>query len=458
MLVLVVDDEIAVQQVTSATVRRGGYAVDTAGSVAEAEERLACGDYDLVLCDVRLPDGDGIELVRRMKAAGLDTHFVVMTAFASLETAVEALRAGAADYIIKPARAEELLHRLRQIDTLRGLRAENAALRRIVEGGAGRRFQFQSPVMAQVDRMVDKVAGTDFTVLITGESGTGKGVIARDIHDQSPRARHPFIVVNCGAIPEPLIEAELFGHTRGAFTGAVKSRKGLFVQADKGTIFLDEIGELPPPMQAKLLHVLEDRLVRPVGAEECRRVDVRIIAATNRNLPQMIEEARFREDLYFRLAAFTIEAPPLRARKDDIPALIRWTLQDLAGARPLPELDPAAEEVMCEYAWPGNVRELDNVLSSAYILADGDRITLADLPAMKRTLAAVSEGSETAREGGLRERLRRVEAELILAALRDCNGDRRLAAQRLGIGLSSLYRKLEEIDGDATAALAASGR
>ncbi|MBL8490838.1 MAG: sigma-54-dependent Fis family transcriptional regulator, partial [Rhodocyclaceae bacterium] len=382
MHVLIIDDEAAVRQILASAVTRAGYSADTAENAREGAAKLVRGDVDVALCDIRMPDGDGVELVRSFRGSGIDTQFIMVTAFASVETAVEALRAGATDYIIKPVRQEELAHRLAQMDALRGLKAENRALRRLVNGEGDRgRFQFGAEKMAVVERLASKVAVTDSTVLITGESGTGKGVVARSIHEQSRRTDFPFIPVNCGAIPENLLESEFFGHTKGAFSGADRARKGLFTQADRGTLFLDEIGELPLHMQTKLLHVIEDKEVRPIGGEQARKVDTRIVAATNRDLSEMVKQGRFREDLYFRLSQFLIHIPPLRERREDIPRLIRYVMQNIASnSQKTLELDPAAEEIMVDYAWPGNVRELENVVNRAYILADGGRITLSDLP------------------------------------------------------------------------------
>jgi transcriptional regulator with PAS, ATPase and Fis domain len=301
-----------------------------------------------------------------------------------------------------------------------------------------------------MERLVSKVAVTDSTVLITGESGTGKGVTARSIHEMSTRSEYPFIPVNCGAIPENLLESEFFGHTKGAFTGADRARKGLFSQADRGTLFLDEIGELPLHMQTKLLHVIEDKEVRPLGGEQARRVDTRIVAATNRNLAEMVKEGTFREDLFFRLSMFHIHIPPLRERREDIPRLIRYILQNLAGnaSKKIMELDPMAEELLIDYAWPGNVREVENVINRVYILADGERLALSDLPPdiARNTVSKPVGGMLVAGNEGLRDQLRRLEAEIIFNTLRDCGGDRKNASQRLGIGLSSLYRKLEEFE------------
>src|SRR6185369_16002001 len=313
MHVLVIDDEAAIRQILASAISKAGHSVDTADCVKEASSKLVRGDVDVALCDIMMPDGNGVELVRSFRGAGIDTQFVMVTAFASMETAVEALRAGATDYMVKPIRTEELLHRLEQIASMRGLKAENQALRQMVSPERGV-FHFSSRSMIDMERLVSKVAVTDSTVLITGESGTGKGVTARNIHEMSPRSEFPFIPVNCGAIPENLLESEFFGHSKGAFTGADRARKGLFTQADRGTLFLDEIGELPLHMQTKLLHVIEDKEVRPLGGDNVRRVDTRIIAATNRNLSEMVKDGRFREDLYFRLSMFQIHIPPLRER------------------------------------------------------------------------------------------------------------------------------------------------
>ena len=449
--VLVIDDEPAIRQMLSLMLVRAGYDVEAAASAEEASARLAKGEFDVALCDIKMPGMDGIELLRRTKAAGIDVVFIMVTAFASMDTAIEALKAGAADYIVKPARNEEILHRLSQIEAMRGLRNENRALRDLVLGSDQNRFRFRAPAMLELERMVGKVARTDSTVLVTGESGTGKGIVSRQIHELSGRRDAPFIPVNCGAIPDSLLEAEFFGHTKGAFTSADRARKGLFVQADRGTIFLDEIGELPIAMQTKLLHVIEDKEVRAIGSEQLRKVDVRIVAATNRNLPEMVAAGTFREDLYYRLSVFDLRVPALRERREDLPELFRFLLaridREAAGAREL-EIDPVAEELLMAYPWPGNVRELDNVLNRAHILADRDVITPGDLPPeiARMPLTAAPGGTQVARNGTLRDRMRRLEAEAILEALRDAGGDRKIASQALGIGLSSLYRKLEDID------------
>lgn len=435
----------------AAAVSGAGYSVDEAASAAEAAAKLARGDVDVALCDIKMPDGSGIDLLRDTRASGIDTTFIMVTAFGSLETAVDALRAGAFDYVAKPVSDEELLHRLAQIDALQGLREENRTLRQAVSASKPKLYHFTSPKMLEVERLVSKVASTDRTVLISGESGTGKGVVARAIHEQSERRNGPFLSVNCSAIPENLLESEFFGHTKGAFTSADRARKGLFLQAQKGTLFLDEIGELSLHMQAKLLNVIEDKEVRPVGSELVRRVDTRIIAATNADLAERVSQGRFRGDLFFRLRVFHIHIPPLRERQADIRGLIRFLLQAAntgSGGPRVTELDPMAEASLLAYGWPGNLRELENVINRACVLAEGDCITLADLPSEIASLEMLQAhaGTAIAEEGHLREQIRKLEADILLHAIDAAGGDRKLAAQRLGIHLSSLYRKLDEME------------
>lgn len=449
---LVVDDEPAIRQVVSAQLRKAGHVVEQVGDAEAALERLSRGDVDIVLSDIKLPNMSGIELLREARAANIDTAFIMMTAFASVDTAIEAIKAGAADYMIKPLNHDELMHRLNKVGDLRGLRAENRVLRRLVMGANQDVFGFNSPAMREMEHMAAKVARTNSTVLITGESGTGKGVVARLIHQQSLRADGNFIPVNCGAIPENLVESEFFGHTKGAFTGADKVRKGLFLEADGGTIFLDEIGELPLSLQVKLLHVIENKAVRPVGSEQERPVDVRIIAATNRDLGEMVAQGTFREDLYFRLTVFHILVPPLRDRRQDLPALVKFMLRRntrrMGSDGQEATLAPGVEELLVNYDWPGNVRELENVLDRALILADQGRVTMDDLPASITKVApsAGCAGLNLNLSGTLREQVHKFEAALIMRTIEEEGGDRRAAAQKLNIGLSSLYRKLEESD------------
>lgn len=446
--VLVVDDEPAIRQILAVRLTKAGCRVVQAADATEALEKLAKGEFEVAVSDIQMPDFDGIELVRRARAAGVDTSFIMMTAYASVDTAIQAIKAGASDYMIKPVRHDEVLHRVAKVADMRRLSSENRVLREIVNAAQEEVFGFASPAMRDLDRLIAKVAPTDSTVLVTGESGTGKGVIARKIHQQSGRAPGPFIPVNCGAIPENLMESELFGHVKGSFTGADKARKGLFLEADKGTIFLDEIGELPLALQVKLLHVIEEKSVRPVGSEQAKKADVRIVAATNRDLAQMVADGRFREDLYFRLTVFHLHVPPLRERRQDIPELVRFMIR--RGAKRLNAsgelvIEPEVDQALGVYGWPGNVRELENVVDRALILAEDGRITPADLPPQ---IARLIPAPETAEKGGnpLRDQVRRFECSLIVKAIADAGGDRRLAARNLGIGLSSLYRKIEEFE------------
>jgi two-component system response regulator AtoC len=297
-----------------------------------------------------------------------------------------------------------------------------------------------------VERLVNKVAPTSSTVLITGESGSGKGMLARMIHEQSTRNTGPFVPVNCGAIPEQLLESEFFGHTRGSFTGADRARKGLFLEADGGSLFLDEIGELPMTMQTKLLHVIEERQVRAVGSDQLRRIDTRILVATNRDLPKMVEQGIFREDLYFRLSMFQITLPPLRDRHTDLRDFVHFLLghgRDLDPAKAF-QLDADAEAILLAYPWPGNLRELDNVINRARILAENNRITVSDLPPTLVGNAPVGGNDGDTGQTTLRLQLRRHEIKLLQEAIAAAEGDRRAAAQKLGISLSSLYRKIGE--------------
>ena len=449
--IMVIDDEPAIRQILAAHLNKAGCHVTVAANGLDAFKRLAQGDIEIAICDIKMPDISGIELVKRAREAGIDTNFIMMTAYASVDTAIEAIQAGASDYMIKPVRNQEVMHRLLKIADLRGLRAENQVLRNLVQGKKEDYFAFKSPVTQETERLICKVAPTDSTVQITGNSGTGKGIIARRIHQLSSRSNEPFIPVNCGALPENLMESELFGHTKGAFTGADKARKGLFMEADKGTIFLDEIGELPIQLQVKLLHVIEEKSVRAVGSEQMRKADVRIIAATNRNLEQMVAEGKFRQDLYFRLSTFHIHAAPLKERHQDIPGLVRFLLErgtdNLKIGRPV-TLDPEVDELFLNYDWPGNIRELENVIDRALILADNGCITVADLPA--QILQSASTGlapiPSCDSSASLRDQVRQFEHDVISKTIQDAHGDRRMAAQRLGIGLSSLYRKIEDLE------------
>lgn len=444
--ILVVDDELALRQITADTIARSGHTVDTAAGGLEAIEKLKDGEYDICLSDIRMPDLSGIEVIERAKALKIDTSFLMMTAYASVTTAIEAMKAGAYDYMVKPIRQEDLINRLSQLSDIIGLRSENEVLRNLVMATSENHCPSQSAAMQNLDRLTKKVAVTDSTVMITGESGTGKGVTARNIHKNSLRSHGPFIPVNCGAIPENLLESEFFGHAKGAFTGAIKIKKGLFLEADHGTLFLDEIGELPFNLQVKLLHVIEDRQVRAVGSEVSKPVDVRIVVATNRNLEDMVREGTFREDLFFRLNVFNLEIPPLRERQDDIEALTRFFVRQEARKLGLPEgieIEPEVIALLQGYRFQGNVRELENIVARSLILAEDNVIRVTDLP----TQVIRSGGPLNLTDTSLREQVRQFEIRVINKTVAAVNGDRRLAADSLGLGLSSLYRKLEAGDG-----------
>jgi two-component system response regulator AtoC len=446
--VLVVDDETAIRQVLASQIGKAGHGVEHVGTGLEAVDRLLRGDVDLCICDIRLPDIDGIEVIRRTRSAGIETTFLMITAYASVNTAIEAMKAGAFEYLIKPLRQEDILHRVEQVEQINLLREENQRLRRMVPPANADACTQPSAAMRQVDQMIAKVARTNGTVLITGESGTGKGVVARAVHEQSRCADKAFVSVNCGAIPETLLESEFFGHLKGAFTGADRAKKGLFREADGGTLFLDEIGELPLELQVKLLHVIEEKEVRPVGSEQSRKVDVRIISATNRNVRQMVAEGKLREDLFYRLNVLHIHLPPLRDRPDDIAPMIRCFLrresQRLGLEREL-GLDPEAERMLAGYHWPGNLREMQNVIARALVLTEGDTVTVADLPHNILAPPSAPAGKNHA-DRHLRDQVREFEYERIRAAIDAEGGDRQAAAARLGIGLSTLYRKLDEFE------------
>jgi two-component system response regulator AtoC len=441
--ILIVDDEIAIRQVLAHSIRRMGHVVITAKDAEEALFQMTSNEIDITFSDVRMPGISGIELLEEARRRGIECYFVIMTAFASVTTAIEAMKSGAYDYMMKPLRSEDVEHRIKLISDLIDLRNENRALRNAAMHVSDKVFHSNSGSMNYVDKIIAKVANTDATIIIFGPSGSGKGVTTRNIHDSSRRAGKPFIPINCAAIPEQLLESELFGHCKGAFTGATSRKVGLFEASSGGTLFLDEIGELPIAMQAKLLHVLEDKQVRPVGGDQFIPVDVRIITATNRDLKAMIEKNEFREDLYFRLNVFSISLPSLSERKEDLIPMFKFFVDNECkklGFNRNMEIDADVESVLMNYDFPGNIRELENIAERAVILAEDNIIRMEDLPQHMCKL-----GNDQPSTGlGLRERLKQYESLVIQEALDSMDGDRRAAAKLLGLGLSSLYRKLEE--------------
>lgn len=444
--VLVADDEAAVRESLAEVLREEGYDVEAVSDGSAAVAALEGRDFDLILSDIRMPGTDGLSVLRRAREVSPSSLVLLMTAHATVETAVEAMRRGAQDYLLKPILFDDLLHKIDHLMHHRQVAWENQMLRSQVE----RQWDFEnlvgrSAAMKEVMDLVRRVAPTPSTVLVTGESGVGKEVVARAIHHFSEFRDRIFLPVNCGAIPENLLESQLFGHLRGSFTGAVANQEGLFQRARGGTIFLDEIGDMPLALQVKLLRMIEAKEILPVGASQPVQVEVRIIAATNHQLEKSVEEGRFREDLYYRLNVIGIEIPPLRDRREDIPPLVEHLLRihNRELKKSFRGVDAETMKLLLSLPWKGNVRELDNVLEHAMILGSGEWITVRDLP---RSVRSDAGGAEEAIGDDLRDAVRAFERAHILGVLSRAEQDKRVAAQRLGVSLSSLYRKLEELE------------
>jgi DNA-binding NtrC family response regulator len=435
--ILVVDDEAVLRNNLARYLRLQGYAVDAAGSADAALQMLETNAYGLVLTDLRMPGMDGLALIRHLQTEHPDALTVLMTAYASVESAVEALRVGASDYLLKPIALEALGRKIAGLFEKRALHEQVRRLRQEVRERAGVDLVGTSPAMASVEALIDQVAPTPANVLLEGESGTGKEVVARALHERSDRAERDFIAVNLAAQPEGLVDATLFGYEKGAYTGSVGARDGVFRAARGGTVFLDEVGELPLAIQAKLLRVIESREVVPLGADRPLPVEFRLVAATNRPLRQAIEDGRFREDLYFRLNVMRIELPPLRQRLEDLPELARHLLERHARSlgRAAPRLTADALTRLRGHAWPGNVRELSNVLERAVLLTRGPWIDSADLPDLD-----VDSSTTT-----LRDAVERFERSHIQQVLARFDGDKRQAAEALGVHLATLYRHIERL-------------
>ncbi len=445
MRILIIDDEPVLQDVLATLLRREGFQVVQATTALEGLRLAEENDIDLVLLDLMLPDRPGLEVLKELKARDGEVVVVVITAYSSVESAIMAMREGAFHYIPKPFKNQEVVLTVRKGLEQRRLRSENRALRQRLQGLDN--LVWRSPQMEQVIELVRRAAPSRSNILITGESGTGKELLARAIHHLSPRAEGPLVVVNTGSVPTELLESTLFGHVRGAFTGAVATKRGLFEVADGGTIFLDEIGTVSLPTQAKLLRVIQEREFIPVGGEQVMRVDVRILTATNADLKQMVAEGTFREDLYYRLNVITIEIPPLRARDGEIPALAQHFLRKYGeenGRREL-ALTPQSLDVLSAYAWPGNVRQLENVIERAVVLCPGNTVDTdllpAELFAPQPSLPATlpPEGID------LREAVNQYTRALIEASLLRCGGVQRRAAQLLGLRPSTLNEMIRRL-------------
>ncbi|MFO8070465.1 MAG: sigma-54 dependent transcriptional regulator [Polyangia bacterium] len=449
--ILVVDDERSMREMLAILLRRAGHHAVTQPSGEKAIAFLGKGErFDLVITDLLMDRGDGIEVLEAVKRLDPDCEVIVITAFATTDTAVEAMKKGAFDYIAKPFNNDELLIIVKHALERRTLRTENVNLRARIHG----EYTFadmigRSKPMREVIDICKKVAPSAASVLITGESGTGKELVARAIHSGGPRSQGPFMAINCGALPEPLMESEMFGHVRGAFTGATEDKQGLLQAAHGGTVFLDEVGELPPAVQVKLLRVLQERTVRPVGGSREIEIDVRVLSASNLDIDRLVEQGGFRKDLFYRLNVIRLRLPPLRERREDILLLVEALRKRLAAesGHPPPEISPAATRALVEHDWPGNVRELANVLERASTLCEGDRVEVGDLsPEVTGSSRASGSGVEALPEGGvdLDATLAGVERSLIEQALERTGKVRKSAADLLGVSFRSLRYRLNK--------------
>ena len=443
--ILVVDDEESIRMMLRAVLEEEGYEIIEAADGPEAVKAVEQNPLDLILLDIRMTTMDGIETLTEIRKISPFVPVLMMTAYATVKTAVEALKAGAFEYLAKPLDIEELKILVQKALEYYRLREENLTLKERL----GSRFDFSRIIgkgrkMKELFDFLAQVAPSEATVLILGESGTGKELVANAIHHNSPRTQQPFVKVACAALPETLLESELFGHEKGAFTGAIARREGRFQAAHRGTIFLDEVGEMSPAIQTKLLRVLQEREFEPVGSSRTAKVDVRVIAATNKDLGKEIKEGRFREDLFYRLNVIPIHLPPVRERKEDIPALANHflSLYREKNKKEIKEISPKALDLLIRHDWPGNIRELENCLERAVIVARGELLAPADLPPAIQNLPAGKEDAEIPFPAGIS--LQEAEKALILKTLEDTGGNRSRAAEILGINRRTLQMKLKE--------------
>ncbi len=438
--ILVADDEPAIRAELEEALQEAGFVTHAAADGAAAAELALQSSFDLCLSDIRMPSMTGTELLRRLATTCPETMVMLMTAHGDLDTAIEALRLGAVDYLLKPFRHEELIAKVKRLAEHRRLVLENRNLRRTVDAAPQQALVGDSVAMRGVYATVDRVASLPTHVLITGESGTGKDLVARAIHARGSRSKQPFVPINCAAIPEALLESELFGHVKGAFTGAVDNKEGLLKTAGDGTIFLDELGDMPLALQSKLLRAIESREIQPVGSTRRVQIQARVVAATHRDLRAEATAGRFREELYFRLAVVEIHVPPLRERRDEIPLLAAHFVERYARelGRPVRGISRDALRLLAGHEWRGNVRELSNAIERAVIFAAGDEVSAADLPDAVR--AATPRDPDYPVD--LREATAEFERAHILRVIEQCGGNKRKAAKMLGLGVTSLYRKL----------------
>ncbi|MCP4293047.1 MAG: sigma-54-dependent Fis family transcriptional regulator [bacterium] len=446
--ILIVDDEESMCQYLSILLRKEGYQVSTVNSGAEALKFIGEQDVDLVMTDIQMPKMDGIQLLKGIKALNPTTTVIIMTAYASEQSAIDAVNLGAFSYLQKHCKNDEIRMVVRNALALRQARTENTELKKkLTKGARAKKIVGNSPRMREVYKMVEKISATNATVLINGESGTGKELIAQSIHQHSERCDGPFVAINCGAIPETLLESQLFGHIKGSFTGADRDHDGFCRQANGGTIFLDEIGETPHAIQVKLLRMLQEREIYPVGSSKPIKVDVRVVAATNRDLEQEVADGNFRIDLFYRLNVIPLVLPPLRNRTEDIPLLVDHFLRQLCPKEYNGTLSSMMNEfclnALNTYSWPGNVRELENVIERASIIRDDTVITMNDLPMdlQDRTTAENTSGAMTV---GGNITLDDLEKAHILGVLELTSGARKQTSEILGINASTLYRKLKK--------------
>ncbi len=444
---MVVEDEELMRAILEELLSSEGYKVFTADSAESAIEKFSSEDIDLTIADIRMAGMDGLELLDKIKSIDEEALVIIITAYSSVDSAISALRKGAYDYITKPFVNEDLLQTVKNALRQRELFRENRYLRRELNKKYGfSEIIGMSESLQKVFRLIEKVSTTDASVLIEGESGTGKELVARAIHHNSHRSDKPFIAINCAAIPETLLESELFGHTKGAFTDAKFERKGLFRSADGGTVFLDEISEMPHSLQVKLLRTLQEQEVTPIGSNIPVKFNVRIISATNRNLEEEVKMGRFREDLFYRLSVIEIKLPPLRERREDIPLLAKHFIKKIARRLNMPEKNISREvmAMLTAYDWPGNVRELENAIERAFILSSGDEIKPENLPPR---IPASSQGAFEINDPlGYRPTLEEMERRYIMEVLKSTGYDKTETARILGIDLSTLYRKLKRYE------------